>query len=136
LAHKRNPKRQLTEGARAYIQFAMDNTDTFKLMFSGALEKEKDYPSFVEISHKTFERVVDIVKACQDAGILRPAPPEIMAVTVWGQLHGIVSLVLEGQVSHTVLDRFDIQEIMSFALEQIMAGKRADTHSQPLEARG
>lgn len=136
LANKRNPKRQLTEGARAYIQFALDNMDTFKIMFSGALEKEKDYPSFVEISHKTFERVVDIVRACQDAGILRPAPPEIMAVTVWGQLHGIVSLVLEGQVSHTVLDRFDIQEIMSFALEQIVAGKRAEAHSQPFESRG
>lgn len=123
LAHKRNPKRQLTEGARAYIQFALDNTDTFKIMFSGALEKEKDYPSFVEISHKTFERVVDIVRACQDAGILRPAPPEIMAVTVWGQLHGIASLVLEGQVSHTVLDRFSVWDILSFALEQVLPEK-------------
>jgi AcrR family transcriptional regulator len=123
LAHKRNPKRQLTEGARAYIQFALDNTDTFKIMFSGALEKEKDYPSFVEISHKTFERVADIVRACQDAGVLRPAPPEIMAVTVWGQLHGIVSLVLEGQVSHTVLDRFSVWDIVSFALEQVLPEK-------------
>lgn len=123
LANVDDPRRQLSEGALAYVQFAMNNTDAFKIMFSGVLEKERDYPSFVEISHKTFERVVDIVRACQEAGVLRPAPPEIMAVAVWGQLHGIVALVLEGQVSHTVLDRFDIQKIVSFALEQITAGK-------------
>jgi AcrR family transcriptional regulator len=118
-----DPKGQLAEGARAYIQFAMDNTDAFKIMFSGVLEKERDYPSFVEISHKTFERVLDIVKSCQDVGVLRPAPPEIMAVAVWGQLHGIVSLILEGQISHVVLDRFGVQEIVSFALEQMLSAK-------------
>ena len=81
-----DPKRQLMEGAWAYVQFAINNTDTFNIMFSGVLEKEKDYPAFVEISRRNFERVVDIVRACQNAGVLRPAPAEIMAVSVWGQL--------------------------------------------------
>ena len=114
-----DPKRQLQKGARAYVQFAINNTDTFKIMFSGVLEKEKEYPAFVKISHKTFERVVDVVHACQEAGLLRSAPAEIMAVAVWGQIHGIISLMLEGQISHTVLDRFDIGEIIRFAMEQI-----------------
>jgi AcrR family transcriptional regulator len=114
-----DPKRQLQEGAWAYVQFAMDNADTFKIMFSGVLEKEKEYPAFVEISHKTFERVVDVVHACQEAGLLRSTSAEIMAVAVWGQIHGIISLRLEGQISHTVLDHFDIREIVRFAIEQI-----------------
>jgi len=118
-----DPKRQLVEGAWAYLQFAMNNTDTFHIMFSDVLEKEKDYPAFVEISRSTFERVVDIIRACQAAGVLRPAPPEMMALAVWGQLHGIISLVLEGQVSHVVLDRFSTREIMLFALEQIYLDK-------------
>src|SRR4026207_1254950 len=45
-----NPKRQLQEGALAYVRFAMANADTFKIMFSGVLEKEKEYPAFIEIS--------------------------------------------------------------------------------------
>ena len=118
-AHASDPKEQLVEGAWTYVQFALNNTDTFKIMFSGVLEKEKDYPSFVEISGKTFERVVDIVRACQNAGILRPAPSEIMAVSVWGQVHGIVSLALEGQISHTVLDRFTLRDILLFAISQM-----------------
>jgi len=123
LSYPSDPKQQLMEGAWAYVQFAINNTDAFKIMFSGVLEKERDYPSFVEISHKTFERVVDIVKSCQEAGVLRPVPSEIMAVAVWGQLHGIISLILEGQVSHVVLDRFSVREIVFFAMDQTLLGK-------------
>ncbi len=121
-AHVNDPKRQLVEAALAYVQFAMDNAAIFRIMFSGVLEKEKDYPSFVESSRKAFERVVDVVRACQSAGILRAAPPELMAVSVWGQVHGILSLALEGQISHTVLDRFTIQEIVSFGIGQMSVG--------------
>lgn len=119
-SYANDPKRQLQEGAWAYVRFAMNNTDTFKIMFSGVLEKEKEYPAFVEISHKTFERVVDIVSACQDAGLLRSGSPELTAVALWGQIHGITSLVLEGQISHTVLDQFEIREIVLFAVDQIL----------------
>jgi len=119
LAQAGDPKGQLAEGAWAYVQFAMNNTDTFKIMFSGVLEKEKDYPSFVEVSRKTFERVVDIVRTCQNAGVLRPAPPELMAVSIWGQMHGIVSLVLEGQIPRALLERSTLREIVLFGIDQI-----------------
>ena len=117
--HVRNPKRQLMEGTRAYVEFAMNNTDTFNIMFSGVLEKEKEYPAFVEISHKTFDRVVEVVRACQTAGILRVGSPEVLAVAVWGQVHGIVSLALEGQISHSVLHDHSLPEIVSFAIDQL-----------------
>lgn len=117
-----DPKQQLVEGTRAYVQFAINHKDTFKIMFSSALEKEKEYPAFVEISRQTFERVVDIVKACQAAKVLEPGSPEATAVMVWGQVHGIVSLALEGQISHTVLDQHSVQELVSSAMEQITIG--------------
>jgi AcrR family transcriptional regulator len=118
-AHADDPREQLVEAAWAYVQFAMNNTDTFKIMFSGVLEKEKDYPSFVEISNKTFERVVKIVQVCQRAGVLRPGPSELVAVSVWGQVHGIISLALEGQITHRVLDRFPLRDILLFAISQM-----------------
>lgn len=116
-----DPKRQLTAGALAYAQFALDHTDMFKIMFSGVLEKEKDYPAYVEATRQTFGQVVQVIQACQDAGVLRPAPPEVMAVSVWGQVHGIVSLALEGQISHTVLDRHSVRELVSLAVDQFTA---------------
>ena len=119
-SHANDPKRQLLEGMRAYIRFGMENADTFKIMFSGVLEKEKEYPSFVEISGETFQLVVGVVRACQDSGVLGATPPEMLAVAVWGQVHGIVSLALEGQIPHTVLDSHTVQDIVSFAIEQMI----------------
>jgi AcrR family transcriptional regulator len=118
--HSNNPKKQLTESAKAYVHFALSNTDTFKIMFSGVLEKEKKYPSFVKISQKTFGLVVDVIRACQQAGILRAALPDMMALAVWGQVHGILALALEGQIPHVVLDRHSVQEAVAFSMEQLM----------------
>ena len=118
--HAKSPKKQLVEGAQAYVRFALKNSDTFKIMFSGVLEKEKDYPSFVEISSKTFKLVMEVVQACQNAGVLPTATANLMAVSVWGQVHGIVSLALEGQISHTLLEKKNIESIVSFAMEQMI----------------
>ena len=118
--HAKSPKKQLVEGAQVYVRFALKNSDTFKIMFSGVLEKEKDYPSFVEISSKTFKLVMEVVQACQNAGVLPTAPANLMAVSVWGQVHGIVSLALEGQISHTLLEKKNIESIVSFAMEQMI----------------
>ena len=120
LAYPRNPKKQLQQGIQTYVQFALNNTDTFKIMFSGALEKEKEYPSFVAVSSKTFQRVVDVVRVCQEAGILNSEPSEMMAVAVWGQVHGIISLALEGQISHTILDAHKLEDVVLFAVEQMI----------------
>lgn len=119
-ANPKNPKRQLQLGALAYVKFALNNTDNFKIMFSGVLEKEKEYPAFVEISQKTFQRVVDVVRNCQKAGLLSSASPELTAVVVWGQVHGVISLALEGQISHTVLNHRSIEDVVSFAIDQMI----------------
>jgi hypothetical protein len=87
-------------------------------MFSGILEQEKEYPEFVTISKGTFQLLFNVVSACQQAGLLRPSPADLMAVTVWSQVHGLVSLALEKQISHNVLDQYDLDEILLFALNQ------------------
>lgn len=120
-ATAKRPRKQLQQAALAYVRFALDHPDSFKIMFSGVLEKEKDYPAFVEISQKTFQRVVDVVRACQKAGLLKSKSAELTAVAVWGQVHGIVSLALEGQISHTILDRHKVKDIVSFAIEQMIS---------------
>jgi len=118
-AYRGEPKNLLVESGWAYVQFALNQPDRFKLMFSSVLEKEKDYPDFVEISQQNFRQVVEVVDSCQQAGILKPGSPELTAVSVWGAVHGLIMLVLEGQVSHAVLDQFDLREMLSHTLNQM-----------------
>ncbi|MFL7871169.1 MAG: TetR/AcrR family transcriptional regulator [Anaerolineales bacterium] len=110
--YQANPGSLLIETAWAYVQFALNEPDRFKLMFSSALEKEKEYPDFVEISQKNFRQLVDIVEICQGANILKSGDSELIALSVWGTVHGFVSLLLEGQISHSVLEKAPLKEIL------------------------
>jgi AcrR family transcriptional regulator len=115
-----DPLKQLVTGAWAYVQFGVSDPDHFKVTFSGVLERERDYPAFVEISHKTFGRVVSIVNDCQRAEVLCKGSPELLAVSIWAQLHGLVSLLIEGQISHTVLDEHSLREMFLFAISRFV----------------
>jgi AcrR family transcriptional regulator len=115
-----DPLRQLVEGAWAYVQFALQEPDHFRITFSGAIEMEQAYPAFVEMSSKSFALVVEIVAACQAAGVLKPGPPELLTVSVWGLVHGLVSLLLEGQISHTIREQHAPRELLIAALSQIL----------------
>jgi AcrR family transcriptional regulator len=117
--YRSDPPRRLVESSWAYVQFALDEPDHFKVTLSGMIEKEQDYPAFVETARQTFSLVVAIVAQCQQAGILRQGAPDLTAVTVWALIHGFVTLLLENQISHSVLDRCTVREMFIFTLNQI-----------------
>jgi AcrR family transcriptional regulator len=114
-----DPLRQLIEGTWAYAQFALHDPAHFKITFSSAIEREQAYPAFVEMSQQSFGLVLGIVERCQSAGILRAGPPDLLAVSVWGLVHGVVSLLLEQQISHTIRDRYSPRELLILTLNQI-----------------
>ena len=102
-----------------YVQFAITEPEHFKITFSGVVEKEKDFPALVEAAQKSFNLLTQVIAKCQTAGVLRPGPAGLMAVSVWGAIHGFVMLSLEGQVPHTVLERNDWKEMLIFTLGQM-----------------
>jgi AcrR family transcriptional regulator len=107
-----DPETLLIETAWAYVQFALNAPDRFKLMFSSVLEKEKEYAEFVEISQKNFDQLVKIVEVCQQTGALKSGASDVVAVSVWSAVHGFTSLLLEGQISHTVLEKASLKELL------------------------
>jgi len=110
--HRGDAETLLLETAWAYVQFALNAPDRFKLMFSSVLEKEKEYAEFVEISQENFVQLVEIVEICQGAGILKHGASEVVAVSVWSTVHGFTSLLLEGQISHTVLEKASLKDLL------------------------
>jgi AcrR family transcriptional regulator len=118
--YKTRPSRQLVEVAWAYVQFALDDRDRFKVMFSGVLEKEKEYPEFVAESQRNFQLVKTVVEANQAAGVLRNGPSDLVALSAWDMVHGFIMLLLEGQISHAVLEQKSLRELVEFQLGQIM----------------
>ena len=118
-ANRADPRQQLLETANAYLEFAADDPARFKVMFSGILEQEKDYPEFVEASQKNYELVVEIVRTCQAAGVLPPGPAERTAISIWATVHGLAALALERQIPHTLLEQVSMRELLIHSLETL-----------------
>ena len=104
--------KKLVEVAWSYVQFAVNDPDHFKITFSGAIEKEKDYPAFVEISKQSFSFITNLVDDCQAAGILRAGSIDLIAVHLWGAIHGLTTLLIEGQLSSAVLETYALREMV------------------------
>jgi AcrR family transcriptional regulator len=130
--YPRDPLRQFVEVAWTYVEFARSDPDYFKVTFSSVIEKEKDFSAFVEMTGKNFRLLVDIVEKCQMARVLKPGPADMLAVSVWSLVHGFASLLIEGQISHTVLDRLAVRELLIFTLNQVtQVGLTADMFPLP-----
>jgi len=107
-----DPLRRLIEGAWAYAAFALEDPDHFRVTLSGVVAREQDYPELTQATAASFGLVVQIVAECQAAGLLRAAPPDLMTVSIWSAVHGLVSLALEGQLSHIILERYTLRRLL------------------------
>lgn len=113
-----DPLRRLVAGAWAYVEFALADPAHFKITLSGVVEKEHDYPALVTMTEKGFGLVRRIVADGQAAGILKPAPADLMAVSLWGAVHGLVALTLDEQIPHTLRQRFGMRRMLLHTLSQ------------------
>jgi AcrR family transcriptional regulator len=106
----------ITEIAWAYLQFALDDPGRFKLMFSGALEEERDYPRFVEISQKNIELLEEIILYCQNKEQLGTERVDIIAIKLWSSVHGFTNLILENQFPPEYMQDQNLKELLSVVI--------------------
>ena len=109
---KNSPSQVIAEIALAYLQFALDNPAIFKLMFSGALEEERDHPEYVEISQKSIALFEEIIVFCQRKRQLPEGKVENIAVKLWSLVHGFTYLMLENQFPIEYLQGQNIRELL------------------------
>jgi AcrR family transcriptional regulator len=96
------PLVQLQSLAWRYVEFALDDTDLFRAMFSSSLvpPHAEKHPTLSQAAIGTFEQVVQVVVACQGSGhIQKAANPKIIATHLWGSIHGMTVLLVDQQMS-------------------------------------
>lgn len=84
----------LQELGVAYRAWALEHRALYRLMFGGALAAYVDCQPSPEVSAGAMEPLMEAVASAQAAGALRNEPVERVAVSIWGQVHGLVSLEL------------------------------------------
>jgi AcrR family transcriptional regulator len=113
---KEKPSSVLPEIAWAYLQFAQDNTDKFKLMFSGALEEERSHPAFMEISGKSISLFGEIIAFCQGEGQFVGGDVQRIAVKLWSSVHGFTYLILENQFPKEYLPDQNLKDLLKYVI--------------------
>jgi AcrR family transcriptional regulator len=121
-----DPLARLVAVAQAYVQFAIDEPDHFKITFSGVVEAEKNYPEYVEQSKRCFALVMAVVEACQANSVLEQGDARLATVSIWSCIHGFVQLLLGNQIPGALVAQYSVPELFKFHLHQFLR-----THTSP-----
>ncbi|MDJ0839729.1 MAG: TetR/AcrR family transcriptional regulator [Acidobacteriota bacterium] len=92
------PMDQLKAMARIYIDFAVENYDIYRLMFSDELKKPESYPGLAEAADETFAILAQSVMRCQESAVIEQGDPTWPAYAAWSTLHGVAELYMEGKL--------------------------------------
>lgn len=74
----------------AYVRFALDNPNLFRLMFSGQLHSDS-YPALRAAGRTTYESLVEAFR--EQPGV---ADADKAAAAAWSLVHGLAQLLLDG----------------------------------------
>jgi hypothetical protein len=80
-----------------YIAFATNNPEEYELMFGRCIWKQsKCTQELQDISHATFQHQVEMIAHWQSTGLVIGDSPLRSAQIIWGTLHGIAKLFIDG----------------------------------------
>lgn len=78
----------------AYVGFARENPEMYRLMFGGLLSDRSRYPALKNAADAAFGVLLDLLGAGHGAGERAGVNP--VALATWSTVHGLASLLIEG----------------------------------------
>jgi len=92
------PSRRLNRLGRAYVQFAFDEPDAYRIMFELRRQTKSAYPELDTEQKRAFSYLHTAVRNAVEAGAL-DGDALTLAHLAWARVHGIVSLHLAGKLN-------------------------------------
>src|SRR5262249_20856143 len=101
LARVEDPLERLRRCGRAYVQFAQEHPNQYRLMFMTPHPPELDDPSSSSLERgnpqqDAYALLLSVVRDGLEKKVFRPGlkDPDLIAQTLWASLHGVVALHL------------------------------------------
>ncbi|HEX5378150.1 MAG TPA: TetR/AcrR family transcriptional regulator [Phenylobacterium sp.] len=98
-ASTRDARGRSTAVGEAYLTFAFEHPQTYKLMFDLNQPQEHEYPDLLAAAHRAHATQTAYVKELVGAHVLAGDPEEIGRM-YWAATHGAVTLELAGKLPH------------------------------------
>jgi len=105
----------------AYIRFALNNPEIFRLMFRVEMVDLSNYPDAKQKADKCFQLVADTLGAHNSDD--KTDPDLVPVIAAWSAAHGLATLMLEGKLGAAFGDTLDQREeaakrILAFTSQQ------------------
>lgn len=82
--------------AMDYLQYAIKNPEKYRLLFGNTVQNRRSYPNMVEAGEQSFQILIDQVERGIESGEFISGCSLLLANTLWTQVHGAASLILDG----------------------------------------
>jgi AcrR family transcriptional regulator len=98
-----DPLSQLLEMGRAYVRFAVENPEPYRvlMMTRGTKELVAKVPERPTQGTIAFQRLVDKVAECIEAGSIPQQDPLEASLIMWAAVHGLTALMIMTPVTPT-----------------------------------
>jgi AcrR family transcriptional regulator len=96
--HPDEPVRQLADLGWAYVRFALRQPQYFQVMFGRAATPQTMYPQLFAAGQSAFGILQRVIEGGQRSGAVAAGESRELAVAAWSQVHGLATLLLEGQL--------------------------------------
>ena len=128
---------QLTVLAKAYVHFAFENEQYFRVLFNVEATPQAQLENIP--GHAGYRLFRECIVAGINRGTIRDADPDMIAIYLWCLIHGLVSLSMTGRIHGSPVDDGSIENsIESRFMDQlatfIKAGVQAKNSGSPVLA--
>lgn len=100
-----------------YMRFAANNPEQYELMFGRSIWKQKNSTQELrDVAYPCFQHQVEMVSSWQKCGCLGGDSPLRTSQVIWGAVHGIAKLFIDGIYT----DAAQIEEVSQRAIEMFV----------------
>jgi len=103
-----------------YVRFALENPAQYRLMYGKDALARQDHPELRTAGNSLFEQLVEIFRAYQKSGRVKRQDARAQAYVAWGAVHGLASLLIDGQIMAPV----DVDALIRQATRTMLDGMR------------
>jgi AcrR family transcriptional regulator len=112
----------LRGGMRAYIEFGLNHPNHYEVVFIAPLDSYVDegfeYSFENSMGKIAFEKLVESVVMCMQAGVIKNGDVELISQTLWAGIHGLTSLL----IGHTEFPFVEKERLIENLIETMIKG--------------
>ncbi|MES1159705.1 MAG: TetR/AcrR family transcriptional regulator, partial [Bacteroidota bacterium] len=123
LAIIENPLLRLHKMGENYLRFGMENPEYYDLMFiqRAPMNKLKEMGCEWENGDAALTLLRTTVTECMEKGLIASTSPELVSMSVWSMVHGLVSLAIRDRFDKFLPEGAPMLPVMNQSLDWLIA---------------